>query len=506
MLVYDHSKVKNLCLLLVLWMLGSFGQTWGQQLVIGTAEEDSIRMVQLAEKYDPDVSMTVRPLYIRPTQSDKKFQLKPLPISLTTQWNSQRPFGWNDGSMILARGLQTQVRFGAYLKMGIVEIQVAPEWVYTTNRMYDTSLNWGTQSGTNYNKLFPGQSSVGVRLGGVSVGVSTQNLWWGPGIRSSLLMSNNAPGFLHVYLRSNRPLKTPIGKFEFQLIGARLEGDSTRPYENFHLKRVRERFPANWRYQSAFVFSYQPKWIPGLFLGMTRTLQRFQRDIGLGGGGFLQRYIPVLTKAFQKKNEQNDDVENTDQLASFFFRWLLPKSGFELYGEWGYNDYKQNVRDYVMDATHSAAYIIGIQKLYVSDKFQLLLGAEVTKTAESPSNLLRGAGNWYVHDGDNGYTHQNQIIGAGAGFGSNVQSFRLQYFPTKKTAFPVQFQFDRIVRDPNSFPTDWIDYSWQLQSRWRKKCVTLLPQLGMVTARSYQWREGSQKLNWQLALRVIYGF
>ena len=487
-------------------MCSSVSYVHAQQVVIGTLEEDSIRMAQLAGNYDLNVSMAVRPLYNQQPSSNKKFQLKPLPVSFATQYNSQRPFGWNDGSMILARGLQTQLRAGVYLRMGIVEMQLAPEWVYAANPSYDTTFHWGTNPGGAYNKLFLGQSSVGIRLGGVSVGLSSQNLWWGPGIRSSLLMSNNAPGFLHAYIRSNRPIKTPIGHFEWQLIGGRLEGDSTRPYENFHLKRATQSYPATWRYQSAFVVSYQPKWVPGLFLGMTRTLQRYQQDIGLGGGGFLQKYIPVLTKAFQKKNALTDDAENTDQLASFFFRWLLPKSGLEIYGEWGYNDYKQNIRDYVMDATHSVAYTVGIQKLYSSSKCKLLVGAEITKTAESASNLLRGAGNWYVHGGDNGYTHQNQILGFGSGFGSNMQSFRLDYHPTQPSKYPLQIQFDRIVRDPNNFSTGWVDYSWQVQSRWRKNNWILLPQLGLVYARNNLWVEGTQSWNWRVVLRSTYCF
>jgi hypothetical protein len=112
-----------------------------------------------------------------------------------------------------------------------MEVQLAPEWVYSANNRYDTGVNLGNDDGGVYNKIFPGQSAAGIRVGAVSMGVSTQNLWWGPGIWSSLLMSNNAPRFLHAYIRSNRPAKTPIGNFEWWLIGSRLDSDSTRPHE-----------------------------------------------------------------------------------------------------------------------------------------------------------------------------------------------------------------------------------------------------------------------------------
>lgn len=499
--------IRTIIVLLVGFLSLSPLQLQAQVLIVGSPEEDSLRMAQLSVSDKPLVSMAVRPVELQPALiSWKKVQVSALPFTLITQYNSHHPFGWNNGAMIQAKGVQTFVRAGVYMRYGIMEVQLAPEWVYAANSRYDTSVNWGSNAGGVYNKAFPGQSAAGIRVGAVSMGVSTQNLWWGPGIRSSLLMSNNAPGFLHAYIRSNRPAKTPIGNFEWQLIGSRLDSDSTRPYENMNLKLTKESYPATWRYQSAFVISYQPKWIPGLFVGMTRSLQRYQKDIDLGGNNFLKKYVPVLTKAFQKKNEQNDDAENTDQLASFFFRWVMPKSGWEFYGEWGYNDYKQNVRDYLMDATHSSAYILGASKLIKTGKHLILFGIETLKQSETPSSLLRGAGNWYVHGGDNGYTHQNQILGAGAGFGSNVQSFRFHYLPNGQSGFPLQFQFDRIVRDPNSFSNHWVDYSWQFQSRWRNNRLTLLPTLGMVNTRNYMWGESNRSWNWQIALRSSYIF
>jgi hypothetical protein len=417
-------------------------------LIVGSPEEDSLRMAQLSVSDKPLVSMAVRPVELQPVViSWKKVQVAALPITLITQFNSHHPFGWNDGAMILAKGVQTFGRAGLYLRYGIMEVQLAPEWVYASNKRYDTSVNWGSNAGGVYNKVFPGQSAAGIRLGSVSMGVSTQNLWWGPGMRSSLLMSNNAPGFLHAYIRSNRPAKTPIGNFEWQLIGSRLDSDSTRPYENRNLKLTTESYPATWRYQSAFVISYQPKWIPGLFVGMTRSLQRYQKDIGLGGSSFLKKYVPVLTKAFQKKNEQSDDSENTDQLASFFFRWVMPKSGWEFYGEWGYNDYNQNFRDYVMDATHSASYILGLSKLYNFRNHSVWMLIETYKQSENGSALLRGAGNWYMHAGDNGYTNKNQIIGAGVGYASDLQSIRIKY-QTNNNPWVFQLNYDRIQRDP----------------------------------------------------------
>lgn len=481
-------------------------QLQAQMLIVGSPEEDSLRMAQLSVSDKPLVSMAVRPVELLPAViSWKKVQVAALPITLITQYNSHHPFGWNDGAMILAKGVQTFVRAGVYLRYGIMEVQLAPEWVYAANNRYDTSVNWGSNAGGVYNKAFPGQSAAGIRVGAVSMGVSSQNLWWGPGIRSSLLMSNNAPGFLHAYIRSNRPAKTPIGNFEWQLIGSRLDSDSTRPYENRHLKLTTETYPATWRYQSAFVISYQPKWIPGLFVGMTRSLQRYQKDIGLGGSSFLKKYVPVLTKAFQKKNEQSDDAENTDQLASFFFRWVMPKSGWEFYGEWGYNDYKQNIRDYAMDATHSAAYILGASKLFKSGNNQIVIGIETMKQSETPSNLLRGAGNWYVHGGDNGYTHYNQILGAGVGYGTDLQSIWGRIINARSN-FSIAWQFQLISHDPNRFSYQWIDYCWNIQPIWKKNELSFSPSINLIQSRNSLFIEGRRNSNLNLRMTLIKQF
>jgi len=72
-------------------------------------------------------------------------------------------------------------------------------------------------------------------LGLISIGGGSNNLWLGPGYYSSLIMSNNAEGFGHVELTTNRPIKTPIGNFELMLMGASLTQNSNQGFENKNL-------------------------------------------------------------------------------------------------------------------------------------------------------------------------------------------------------------------------------------------------------------------------------
>ena len=45
---------------------------------------------------------------------------------------------------------------------------------------------------TNHNKINFGQSSIRLNWKSLSLGVSNENLWWGPSFRNSIMMSNHA--------------------------------------------------------------------------------------------------------------------------------------------------------------------------------------------------------------------------------------------------------------------------------------------------------------------------
>jgi hypothetical protein len=94
-------------------------------------------------------------------------------------------------------------------------------------------------------------------------------------------MSNNAPGFANIFIKTNRPAKTPIGNFEFELMGGRLESDNTLPYENFHVKPS-PNLRNSWRYVNAYILSYSPKWLPGVYVGLIRSLQKYGPGIAEG--------------------------------------------------------------------------------------------------------------------------------------------------------------------------------------------------------------------------------
>jgi hypothetical protein len=475
-----------------------------QSYSLESINQNHLRNQQLFSNCDSTVSFTNQFNNIVPVGKPnwKKPTISLLPVILTQQFNSHHPFGWNDGAMIQAKGYQVLARPGVNMQYGIFEAQLAPEFVFATNGNYATP-QYGNPNNKSYTKLFPGQSFIKASYGAFSIGVSSQHLWWGPGIYSSLLMSNNAPGFLHAFIGSRKPIKTPIGSFEFNLIGARLNSTSSIGYENNHLQP--RNISNDWRYLNAYTISWQPRWVKGLFVGMSRTLQQYGQRLQNQQTGFISKYLPILGLAVQKQNNLGDDTLGRDQLASFFLRWVLPKSHAEFYFEYGKNDYGLNFRDYINGPTHSSAYTVGFRKLIPkTDDQYIQLETELTQMSQSPDYLVRDAGNWYVHwQIYQGYTHENQIIGAGAGYGSNLQTFSATWVNGNlRNGFLVQ----RVERDPENRVNKWTDFSIGWMPQWTYKNMILGAKVQLIHSNNYSWEKGNNPFNLHSRLMVQYNF
>jgi len=467
------------------------GKLSAQQYLLDPINANLERNQQLLGKLDSSLSFSDRNnSFLPPTKNSwgKPIFYK-LPIVFTQQFNSRNPYGWNDGPIMQAKGYQGFVRPGVNMRYGFFEVQAAPEFLYI-----------GAQS---YSKVFLGQSFLKAHIGPISVGVSSENLWWGPGINSSLLMSNNAPGFLHGFIGTNKPIITPIGNIEFKLIGAKLTSDKNLPYENNYnqLRSIND----DWRYLNAYVISWQPKWVKGLFLGMTRSLQQYGEKVQRQQSGFVSKYLPVLGLAIEKTNNLGDDSLDRDQLASFFLRWVLPKSHVEFYVEFGKNDYGYNIRDYLLAPSHSYAYTIGARKLIPKSEDEYIqLEGEFTQMSQSPDAMVRSAGNWYEHSAVfQGYTHQNQILGVGAGFGANVQTASATWINgVIRNGFLIQ----RVERDPVGKINKWTDFSIGWMPQWKYKNMLLGAKLQLIRSNNYNWEKGNHNFNLHSRLMIQYNF
>ncbi|MDN3547629.1 capsule assembly Wzi family protein [Mucilaginibacter aquaedulcis] len=531
------SKLLIATVVLSLLRLNAFSQS----LPVGTAAlEDYYRRTQLLGNTDSSVSFTVRPLfptYIKkgadpfyPDSTEKRYNLLNadrffqsangklkgsfLPLTLQTQVNSNHPYGWNDGPMIPAKGLQTYFSAGIFMQYGPLTIQFRPEFVSAVNAPFDTfnqqhydvifsryydiynNIDLPVRFGTSaYNRAFWGQSSIRLNFKDLSVGLSTENLWWGPGIRNSLLMSNSAPGFTHLTFNTLRPIKTAIGSFEGQLIAGRLENSGFPPLVPDHVFFGTNLYvpkPNNWRYLSGIIVTWQPKWIPGLFLGFDQTSQLYGKN--LNG---LRDYLPFFSP-IKSTTAPDASLDQKDQRSSLFMRWLWPQEHAEVYFEWGHNNSSADLTQALLSPDKSRAYVWGLRKLIPFNKAReenVMIGVEVATLQENDiTNILNGT-EWYVNKSiRQGYTNRGESLGAGIGPGANLQSLDVSWVKGLKK---IGLQIERYAHnndfyyyayyDSQDFRRHWVDLSLALNGEWNYKNLIFNAKIQGIRSLNYQW-------------------
>lgn len=499
-----------------------------QTLPVGLFEnvEDAFRRGQLLSKDSSGISYMVRPINVA-TKKEGKMFIYPLPLVWKNQINSHHPYGMNDGSMIAAKGYQTQLSGGFFAKAGPVSLQFRPEVVYAENNDYTeiherahsdrlalyyadylNSIDLPSRVGDGpYSKFDWGQSSIRVTFDPVSVGLSNENLWWGPGSRNSLLMSNNAPGFKHITLNTSKPVKTGIGSFEVQIIAGRLEDSGVAKLEG----EIYKERPDDWRYINAAVLTYQPKWVPGLFVGIDRSFMVYNKDMGSGFSDYLPIFSSGTKEGLDRQGgmvvDVTEDDRKRDQYFSAFTRYILRESRAEIYLQYGRNDFGWDIRDLFLEPEHSRAYIVGFKKLFPFGKNETFIqfGVELTEVEGSNTGKLRPQPVWYKHRLlPAGYTNKGQVLGAGIGPDANLQSFEISWIKGLKR---VGLRFENLTNNASlsSFDKKWWDVSFAGRFDWNWKDLILSSQLAYVRSTNYQYADPGTN-NIQLQFGILYDF
>jgi hypothetical protein len=509
---------------------------------------DYLRTSQLTGEFKSDISFTLKPLDIgrngieikreifntesyAPTLLsflNGKGKIKILPIDYNIEFNSHHPYNRNNGSMIPNRGYQHIVSAGVYAEIGPLSIQLKPEYLFSENKDFEGfgegpnghySVIWAKRyklwnkidmperfGEKSISKTLIGQSSIRLNFKGLSLGVSNENIWWGPSIRNSIMMSNHARGFKHITFNTTKPLKTKIGNFEWQVISGRLESSGYLPansdYQhagtNIYIPKINQLAETNdWRYLQGYTITYSPKWVPGLSLGFIRWVQMYAALVE--GKYWWMEGSPTWFPAFKNLFRKNDGSENyeaqSNQAAGLFLRWLWKDSKAEIYAEYHHNDSKQNIRDLLLDSDHSRAVTVGLQKVFEIKNENYLFSWEWTQMEQTASRLLRNAGSWYEHVWTyDGYTNEGEVLGASIGPGSNSHYFALNRIKKEEKiglALEIIDQDNDFYHEAFSSAQDprryWKDFN--LHINFSKKFNKFWLSSNLIYSRSlnYQW-------------------
>lgn len=567
-MIKRNRSHHNVVLLIFLFVSGTmFAQTVPVNLPVLS---DYYRRLQLLGKVNPNISFTVNPIFprealkvqnsfdpdstLRQNSFSKFTGILPLgkkggyfqlmPVTWQQQFNTHHPEGIDNGTMIPSRGYQTLFSAGIFLKYGPLSVQLMPEIDYAQNTAFAgfpvsySNQVWAQYYWTMntidlperfgngpYSKMNWGQSSIRLTFGSVSLGISNENLWWGPGLRNDLIMTDNAPGFKHLTFNTVRPEKTFMGTFEWQLIAGRLEPSGYLPPgsdRTFNGKPLYAPKPDEWRYLSGLLVTWHPKWVPGLFLGFARTVQSYHKKVGVS----LVDYFPVFAPlGLDAAGGDSKLARRQQQLYSVFARWLWEKGHGEVYFEYGWSNYFWDKRDLEVQLPHSGAFVLGFRKLiplrlHKDEYIQAMM--EFTQLAMNSTTIGRGGSSWYLSGYvPAGYTHEGQVLGAGIGPGSNLQTLEVDWVKSFKT---IGLRVERYVHNNDFFykyikdiRRNWVDMSVSLLGTWPYKNLLFNTQLEWVKSLNYEWQfnpppphvywaPGVDVTNFHLSLGVTYRF
>ena len=536
---------------------------------------DYLRTSQLLGDFKSEVSFTLKPLHIGKNgiEIDKEIfdtekyaptvlsflkgngKIKILPIDYNIEFNSHHPYNRNNGSMGPNRGYQHILSGGVYAEIGPLSVQLKPEYLFSENKDFegfgegpnghypiiwknryklwnqiDMPERFGEKS---ISKTLIGQSSIRLNFKGLSLGVSNENIWWGPSIRNSIMMSNHARGFKHITFNTTKPLKTKIGNFEWQVISGRLESSgylpagSDRQYAGTNIYSTKINQIGNnedWRYLQGYSITYSPKWVPGLSMGFIRWVQMYSALVE-GKYTWMEgspNWFPAFSSLFRKNDKFFDYEQQTNQGAGVFLRWLWKESNTEIYAEFHYNDSKNNIRDLLLDSDHSRAVTLGLQKVFKISTDNYLFSWEWTQMEQTAGRLLRSAGSWYEHGyTTDGYTNEGEVLGAGIGPGSNSHYFALSRIRGKEKlgiALEIIDQDNDFYHEAFASASDprryWKDFNLHLNFSKKYKNLWLSSNLMYSRSLNYQWdlddtateyyHPGNDVNNFHMTLKLAY--
>ena len=482
----------------------------------------------------------------------KTVQLKYLGTDYFIEYNSHHPYNRNNGTMIPNRGYQHVISPGFFLKIGPLSLQMKPEHHYSQNLNFDGfweghyGIIWAKRyklwnhidmperfGEIRHNSTTLGQSSIRLNFKKFSLGVSNENIWWGPAIRNGIMMSNHAQGFKHITFNTIKPIKTFIGNFEWQVITGRLENSGYTPprtdYEYAGTKLYVPKINQNgktddWRYLQGYIISYSPKWIDGLSFGLIRWVEMYSAVVR-GKNWWLEgkpTYFPAFQNFFRKNDKYQDYEQQTNQAAGLFMRWHWKESNAEIYAEFHHNDSKQNIRDLILDSDHSRAVTVGLQKIFKINDNDYLFNWEWTQMEQTASRLLRNAGSWYEHGWVyDGHTNRGEVLGSSIGPGSNSHYISINRIRNEEL---IGIGLE-IVDNDNDFYHEaftsaedfrryWKDINLHLKYNKSFKQFNLSTNLVYIRSLNYQWElddyatpyyhPGRDVDNFHLSLKLTY--
>ena len=365
-------------------------------------------------------------------------------------YNTAFPYGQNDGALWQGRGYNTALTTGIRLEGYGFELTFKPQISWSQNKDYeylpgvynseysyfwapniDLVQRYGDSSFWTYDW---GDTEFRWSWKSFTIGFGCQNPWLGPVWLNPMLGSNNAASYPKVDIGLRRtPVTLPFVNYYIGDIEGRVWTGMLQESDYFDNNPDNDK-----RMLNAMSCSFAPSFIPNLTIGMNRVYITTWKIKNLK---YLARFITM-----SKANDWVGDGE--DGKVTLFIDWKFDKIGFEVYGEYGIDDFPTR---YSVDLFHTAIFTIGMKQILPIKSSKNLKGElflEFNNFEMSQDFQFQWPyGGFYSHGGIiHGYTNKGQILGAGTGYAGNSQFVGIKIYYPKGSTF---LYFHRSCPDNN---------------------------------------------------------
>lgn len=506
------NRMKSVLIILAYF---TFSLISAQSLPVGILQQElNYRTNQILKGTDTVNSLLNRPIRLQEeslisySKSEDSASTKILiyPITLNSLYSNHHTYPVNTFPVIPSKGLQTHLSFGAYMKWKSISMQLFPQVVQIYQPRYKgfpeahAGVTWANRyvwwnnidepeifGEKSYSKIGWGQSSIRYDLHNVSLGLSSENLYWGPGKFNSLVLSNNAYGFPHVTINSILPTKTKIGPFDWKVFWGLLKSSNHVPPDTGRVETKTKLYVPKYernRFVTGAILVYQPVFAKGLSLGYANVTQQYSNTL------YWNDSFSAISSSFAYGEGAGDNVAK-QQVSSFFFRWVFQDAHGEAYMEYATQNPNRSF-DNVLDDTKLRAYTIGVSKGQpVGVKSFLNLEIEHTQLQRSPYLALDGKSFYTDSQIRQGYTHKGKIMGAQIGSGSNLQSVSFTFLSGE---FKVGTIYQRLAHNNDflyfsfrDFRRFWVDRLVGIQGGMNFNKFSIYAQVSHIKSINYQW-------------------
>lgn len=369
---------------------------------------------------------------------DRSVKLKLYGPEWFNSYNTKAPYGQNDGALWQGKGYNTSFTAGARIEAYGFEVTFKPQISWSQNREFDFMPG---VYGSEYSYFWKGNIDLVQRYGDSSfwtfdwgdteiryswkkftAGFGFQSPWLGPAWLNPMLGSNNAGTY---------------PKFDIGLRKTKIY----MPYTNWYLGEIEGRTWLGYltesdyfdndstndhRQLTGFSVAYSPSILPGFTIGANKICINYWKD----------KSAKYLNPLYSTNGSQTGNRIDEDQKMSLFTTWRFPQVGFEVYGEFGVDDYTGKG---FANPFHTAIYTVGVKKeLSFFRRFQKFnirpeiifewSNFEMSQDFQLQWNYMGYYSHGFIAQG---YTQNGQILGAGSGYFGTSQYIALRTYFSK---------------------------------------------------------------------------